>query len=122
MNNVVRCDKCKRFLIQEELRSHKCESDTTEINRIIDVTYEWWMSSVLDEIGEFLLIKGADGALYRMNPLKKPQQFRTVKKGLYQPPDDSYQQDDPDDKLPEPEKITFFNYCNHYLLAENNGK
>lgn len=68
MTNVVRCQKCTRQLIADELADHKCKIQVGEVLRIVDVDYEWWTSSILEGYGEVVIVKDARGTLYRMKP------------------------------------------------------
>ena len=65
MKNLAKCPYCKTVLIGKAIKNHSC---MPSLDKIVDITYAWWVNSDLPKIGEVLIIKGKDGTLYRAKP------------------------------------------------------
>jgi hypothetical protein len=72
MTNVVRCPRCNKTLIAEELPSHSCFGN----KRIIDLNYRWWVQSDVTGIGEVLIMQTEDGTIFRIKPIKSDDRIQ----------------------------------------------
>jgi endogenous inhibitor of DNA gyrase (YacG/DUF329 family) len=66
MNNVVRCPRCSKSLIAEEISSHSCACN----RRIVDINYQWWVNSQISGIGQVVIVQAQDGTIFRIKPIK----------------------------------------------------
>jgi len=64
MNNIIKCTRCKKTLIEEEFNGHVC---TPNLRGIKDILVDYYYLGQKDNDGhEFVYAKGLDGILYRL--------------------------------------------------------
>lgn len=88
--NVVKCPKCGRDLIAEEISTHKCEP--TRIESAITLYYSSFIPLKINGEDVAILISEDGKRIYNIKPA--PVRIRS--------PDDGYHRDEPNGDLPAP--------------------
>ena len=76
MNNVTKCQRCNKNLIEEEFHSHVC---TPNIICMKEIVIDYYYELEKDVLGDSIVIaKGLDGTLYKLrkcphNPPHQPK-------------------------------------------------
>lgn len=68
----MKCSRCQKWFIAEELEFHRCHS------RIIDIFYKWWTSAEVKNV-EVIMVEGKEGTIYRIRHVKSYDRIQSAK-------------------------------------------
>jgi hypothetical protein len=97
LNDIFKCNRCKRILIAEEFEKHKC---TPKLESVISIDFDYYYITKDKMDREEIVIKGMDGNLYSF---VKRENKPSDKVAFYlSPSNDMLHRDDSDDNVTEP--------------------
>lgn len=62
--NIIKCQRCAKTLLSEELSTHECIITTYKVQEIGITT--WWEAEIDENGDQVLIAQGLNGILYRL--------------------------------------------------------